>query len=205
MQLHRTTGQPDWATVPAGQRNVWQRLAARSKGIVTPGNALTIGGLGLVLFGLFALNDRHFWISLAAVLLGRICDLADGIVAQATGTKSPLGESLDATADKLTILGIVYVFWQTQLVPGWVLLTILEPQALVSGISLGLHYGHQVLHPSRLGKYNTAVVWAILPGFVLAYALHMSHSWLMTTLRICAVITAAVELYIAYIYATQRD
>jgi len=205
MQLHRTTGKPDWADVPADKRNVWQRLAAASGGVATPSNAITVVGIAIVVYGLFALADKHYWLSLGAIVLGRIFDLADGIVANATGTKSPLGEIMDASADKLTVLGVVIAFWAAHLVPVWLLLVIVLPHFLISLLSVAAYFRQKPLHPSRFGKYNMAAIWVIAPGFVVCYGLHMSQGWLMTTLRVLAVANATAGLYIAYQYARGRD
>ncbi|HEX5797672.1 MAG TPA: hypothetical protein VFX86_04770 [Candidatus Saccharimonadales bacterium] len=40
MNLHRAGRVPDWEKVPEGRRNRWQKLAAKTKGVITPGNAV---------------------------------------------------------------------------------------------------------------------------------------------------------------------
>jgi len=51
MKLHHTNGRPDWEAVEPARRNYWQRIAVVTRAIVTPGNALSTLGLGLVLIG----------------------------------------------------------------------------------------------------------------------------------------------------------
>ena len=53
MDLHRTTGKPDWETVTPANRSSIQNIAATTNGILTPPNVITLLGLAIVLFGLY--------------------------------------------------------------------------------------------------------------------------------------------------------
>ena len=101
MQLHHSSGRPDWEATRPTERNSWQRLAARSHGWLAPANGLTLVGFGLVLGGSGYIFAHAYWWGLMLMLGGRLLDIADGWVAERTGTKSPLGEALDAGLDKV--------------------------------------------------------------------------------------------------------
>src|SRR5690349_11384075 len=101
MKLHHAGTKPDWDLVAASKRNSWQRLAKLSYGVMTPGNLLSFIGILLVGIGLAAINRQHIWKGLVLLAMGRLCDILDGSAAEYTGTKSPLGEAVDASLDKI--------------------------------------------------------------------------------------------------------
>lgn len=170
MNLHRAESQAEWQNLAATNRNSWQKLAAKTSGIVTPGNALTLIGLGLSLLGLVALLNENYWVGLAGLAIGRLFDIADGLAANYTGTKSPLGEILDAVADKL-ITGLALIALGVSGVVGWLMLAGLAlPHAIIAVASMLAYVKGRRLHPSRLGKLSMALAWVAIIGFVLAKA-----------------------------------
>jgi hypothetical protein len=52
MGLHRADKIPDWERVPETYHNSWQRIAKRTRGIITPGNIVSLAGGVLVGAGL---------------------------------------------------------------------------------------------------------------------------------------------------------
>jgi cardiolipin synthase len=170
MQLHRAKSQPEWASVAVAQQNQWQRLAAQTNGYLTPGNVITVLGLALCLAGLLLLLQPNYWAALVLVGVGRGFDLLDGWLAEATGTKSPLGEMMDATVDKIIGVAALFIFWIAAIAPGWVLLVLFLPQMVISVIATRAYYQQARLHPARLGKSSMALAWVCLLGFCLAKA-----------------------------------
>jgi cardiolipin synthase len=206
MNLHRTTGQPDWAGLNEDQVNPWQRLAARTKGIVTPPNIVTIVGLIIVITGLYATRYHHYWTGVIALLIGRLLDLVDGWLAQLTGTKSPLGELLDATVDKVGTFLTLGVLFVTGLAPRWLLLAILLPHLIISLIVLMARLDNRSLHPSRLGKISMAIAWVALFGFVAAAALPHAVTTIITPLvELTGSVSVITGLMAAYGYARERS
>lgn len=170
MNLHRSDTRPEWQAVSQYQRNVWQRVAASTAGIVTPGNILTLIGFSLALAGLGAILDERYWLGTIGLIVGRLLDIADGWAAEQTGTKSPLGESLDASIDKLITGGTIVVLGIAGLVSWWVLLGLLTPHLLITIVAtIAISRGKR-FHPSRTGKLSMALVWGGLVGFVVATA-----------------------------------
>jgi phosphatidylglycerophosphate synthase len=171
MQLHRVHKKPDWQDVPTTQRSNLQRVAVRTRAVITPGNLTTTVGFVLVIAGSILLAARHYWPSFLLLGVGRLCDLLDGWLADKTRTKSPLGELLDATADKLETLAATIAVFIAHIAPWWLLVSLLVPHAVISILS-GIAFKRDVrLHPSRTGKISMAVTWLCLAGFVVIQAL----------------------------------
>lgn len=168
--LHRSGKKPDWAKISRRRWSVWQRLAGGSGGILTPGNLITLGGFALVMVGLLLLVMETYWLGLVCVAAGRLCDLADGWLADRTKTKSPLGEMLDSTADKLETVTALAVLVVIQLLPVPAALLVLVPQLALGLLSFTRWHRGRRLHPSRLGKLSMAFAWSGLIIFILVAA-----------------------------------
>lgn len=98
---------------------------------------------------------------------GRICDLLDGIVAERTGTKSPIGGATDASFDKLGALAALLVLGTEQIVPWWAVALIGAQNTANSIIgAIGLHRRLKV-RPVQAGKLSTALEWAAFFWFIL--------------------------------------
>lgn len=190
MKLHRTLGRPDWEGIPPAERTVWQRIAARTSGVVTPGNLLTAIGIAAVVYGLWCLGDGRYWAGLGLVTFGRLLDLADGWAADQTLTKGPLGELLDASVDKLATLLTLITLGATGIAPWWAMAVLLVPQALAAAIA-GLQRARgKTLHPSRLGKLSMAGLWLALVLFIGAQAAG-GTGWLMFFAYTAAAVSTA--------------
>lgn len=172
--MHRTTGKADWEETGPAARNTFQRLAAATHGIVSPANIITVAGLGIVIYGLVLLLQDRYWPGLVLVAAGRLLDIADGIVAQATGTKSPLGEIFDATADKtgtlLTIITLVVAgitYW-------WIIVALILPQVIIPVVVLYRRQRGRRVHPTWQGKFSMAAAWIGIVGLLVMKALDKS-------------------------------
>ncbi len=194
MKLHQTTGLPDWATVNPTKRTRWQWIAARTNGFVTPANFVSLLGLALVIYGLFLITGQHFIAGLVFVCVGRLCDVIDGAIADRTGTKSPLGESVDASFDKIGALLTLIVFGAQENAPWWVIILIAVQNIVNVGLSVIGKHRKVAVHPSHTGKLSTAFEWAGFFCFLLAVA--ASSLWLWP-----AYILLAIALVLG-VYAT---
>lgn len=166
MQLHRASKKPDWEHVAPRHRNRWQRLAAATHGIVTPANLISLLGFLLVVAGLLLLLRHRLWEGALLVVAGRLADLADGFVAQRVRTKSPLGEAVDATIDKLGALLALGAFAIADLAPLWVLTAIALLNIVNTTVSLAARRHGTVIHPSAAGKQATAAQWMLLALYI---------------------------------------
>lgn len=186
MNLHRIVGKAEWTGVPEAKRNIWQKIAVRTHGIVTIGNLFSIVGLASVPYGLWLILGHASYLSGIGVLLaGRACDLLDGWLADRTHTKSPLGEKLDATFDKLSV-GVTIVALAAGQVISWVVLVILlTPHFVIAILALAAFLQGRQLHPSLEGKISMAIAWFCLLAFTALHSFHfMVSQW--TTVALTA-------------------
>lgn len=177
MKLHQSKKRPDWDTVALESRNRWQRLAARTRGVITPGNAISLVGLCLTLTGLYLIAKTGLGLGLVIVLIGRLADVLDGFVADRTGTKSQLGKMIDASIDKITALATLIILAIYGLMPLWAVLVI--GLQSIANIVLAL-IGRQRfkrMQPSRRGKIAVFGFWA-------AIVLFLAASWTGSTNRV---------------------
>ena len=116
----------------------------------------------LVGLGVGRLFADDVFIGIVVVALGRGCDMVDGYVAHATGTKSPLGEGIDAACDKAAIFIALVAFGLTGLVWWPVLVAVAMQNVANSLIGIIAARRHSPLHPSAVGKLATAWQWTSL-------------------------------------------
>jgi phosphatidylglycerophosphate synthase len=177
MQLHRAAGN-DWDAVAIAKQNNWQKLARRTNGLVSPGNFITVLGCLLVVTGLvLLLHHKSTWLAVILLMVGRLADLADGLVADWTGTKSPVGEAMDAIIDKIELALVVIVIWLLSLLPTAVFIVFAVHTVSNVVLSTFANYKTERLHPSRSGKLAAAGEWAVIALFVLHYGLSLYGFW----------------------------
>jgi phosphatidylglycerophosphate synthase len=160
--LHRQTGVPEWETIPREEWNEWQIRADATNGWDTPGNRESAKGIVATALGLACLTNSSVSVQAAGIGLigyGRYKDITDGRVAHETGTKSPKGEAVDATIDKIATAGAVAVAVTTESVP--------IPELSLIGIQQGANVilagiakrrGREI-HPGRGGKVGMFGLW----------------------------------------------
>ena len=204
MQLHRTTGKADWLAIPPPSHTIWQRLATRTHGIVTPGNAVTVAGFALVLIGLQQILNQHYLPGTVLLATGRICDILDGWLAEITRTKSPLGELLDAGIDKIITILAVVTFFAAHIAPAWALIALVIPHVLIVVIMFGWRIRKRALHPSLAGKLSMVGVWLSLLIYALAHIVDLPAPALAAT-QVIVIASTATGLYAAAQYTRGRD
>lgn len=171
MNLHRSDKVPDWEKVPAHERNVFQRTAAKTKGMMTPGNVISVTGLAITLSGLKDMHDGQYARGTVKIGVGRLCDMADGFAADKTGTKSSLGEAVDATIDKVVMVAGLLVLRKADIIPRETARQF-AVQNGVNTLATGLAKMRGVdLHPTENGKKTAWAQWMTLGGRSLGAAL----------------------------------
>jgi phosphatidylglycerophosphate synthase len=169
--MHKAGSKPDWETIKPGQRNIWQKWAAQSNGIATPGNTISVGGALIVLIGLFILSMDNILASIALISIGRAADVIDGYVADKTGTKSPLGEAVDVSTDKIIGFVTLVVLLLIYLMPV-VFIVIVGIQNIINTlIGLAARFQRIHIHPTREGKLAVAATWGSLVFYLLYQAI----------------------------------
>lgn len=204
MNLHRSSSRPDWESVDPSDRNLFQKIAAATGGFLTPANIVTIAGLGIVVYGLWCVLDQRYWEGLLLLTIGRLLDIADGVLADQTKTKSPLGELLDAVADKIGTFLTIFVLFVSNVTDWWIVLALILPQFLIPFVIVHKRRRGISVHPTKSGKISMAAAWVGIVGLLLVKALNEP---VLLTYGIYAVITASILLgfYAMWQYATGRD
>lgn len=160
--MHRSNKVADWHDIKGAERNIWQKLAFRSYGTLTPANFVSLAGGVLAFYGLILILNSETISGLLLLAIGRVADLLDGIIAEYTKTKSPLGELVDAVSDKLVIAFAVIVFAAVELVP-WPIVALIALQNIFNGLAVLIGRLRKIrIHPSKYGKYSTALGWVTL-------------------------------------------
>jgi phosphatidylglycerophosphate synthase len=177
MKLHRSGKKADWDAVAPEHRSFLQRMAAKTGGALTPGNSITILGAVFVGIGLYDIWHGHVGRGIVEIAIGRLADLLDGMIAESTQTKSPVGEALDAAFDKIVLFSVLAVFIAKDILPAAPAISILVLQATTAGISLIGKQRKRELHPSQAGKVATAVLWVGL--LLYGTAALASQEWLL--------------------------
>ena len=160
--MHRSKKVADWHDTKDAERNIWQKLASRSYGTLTPANFVSLIGGVLAFYGLILILNSETVSGLLFLTIGRVADLFDGIIAEYTKTKSPLGELVDAIADKLVIAFAIIIFAALELVP-WPIVALIALQNVFNGLAVIIGRLRKIrIHPSKYGKYSTALAWVTL-------------------------------------------
>jgi len=204
MNLHRTTGKPDWETIKPSKRNVFQKVAAATNSLVTPPNIITIIGLGIVIYGLIEILNQNYWVGIIALVFGRLLDVVDGALAEATHTKSPTGEIFDAAADKVGTLLTIVALFAANVASWWVIALLLIPQVIIPFVSFYKRRKGIQVHPTRQGKLSMAALWAAIAGLLLTKALG-DPAVLAAFTYVFIVIAVVLGFYALWQYATDRD
>lgn len=197
MQLHRSEQAADWLSVSPENRNNWQKVAARTHSVVTPGNVISIVGLLMAGAGFWLIVAEQYWAGLGLLFVGRLLDLADGLAADKTGTKCRLGERIDATTDKLLTVTALLLLPATGVMPWWAAMSLLVVHVIIAVVIVISNLQNRLTHSSVWGKYSMAATWSCLPLFILTAAL--SGNTICNVLSYAALAMALCLAVIAFI------
>lgn len=203
MNLHRAK-KADWEKVAPSKHNAFQKIAVATGGFLTPANLITVIGLGIVVYGLIVILQGWYLIGLLLLAGGRLLDVADGLVADITKTKSPLGELFDAVADKAGTILTVFVLIIAGIAPWWVIVALILPQLVISGIVFYKHHKRIRVHPTRQGKISMALVWVGVVGLVIAKEIGGFVALEIVTYSVI-LLSLALGSYATWQYATGRN
>lgn len=162
MNLHRTEKVPDWELIDPAARNHWQIIAAETNGFDTPGNRETLKGLVASLAGIWFLSKDKLSLAVGLLTYGRLQDIRDGAKAEATGTKSPLGEAFDATSDKIVMAAALPVLARKNILSKTEITGLSAQHGFASLATIYAKANARDIHPSKAGKLSTFGQWASL-------------------------------------------
>ncbi len=161
MKLHRVEGgHSDWQNQTPEKDNLFQSMARSTRGIITPGNIISLSGLILTINGIRDVSKGRTKKGLAKILIGRLFDIADGAAAEATRTKSPIGEKVDSGVDKM--LAFYGVYKLRNKLPDDLLASVFLYNSTSSLINLKAFFEDAEPHSSAEGKITTAMEWGLI-------------------------------------------
>lgn len=144
-------------------------------------------------------------VAFAVFGLAAITDSLDGPLARARGEVSPLGIFMDLTADKVLVAGVLVAMVEVQLLPTWIVATILIRELVIAGVRQFAASGSVVISARALGKAKTLTTLLGMAVLLLAFDAQTSGPmaslgigrlldaigyWLMVAATILAVVSA---------------
>ena len=145
---------------------------ARPPRIGSPANLLGIARIALtpVVIVLMLLGEPGFGLLAAVVFaVAAFTDYLDGLVARRRGEVSPLGVFMDLTADKVLVGGVLIAMVEVDLLPTWMVATIIVRELVIAGIRQAAAAADVVIAARPLGKAKTATTLAGMTILLLAF------------------------------------
>jgi len=133
-------------------------------------NCITLIRLILVppaLVTLFSNWPYHEFVAAGLVLFAWFTDFLDGVLARRTDTVSNLGIYLDAAADKIFVLSILFGLAQLALLPFWLPCIILFRDLLISALRSFASAEGVVLSARWWGKLKTTLTFPAIAGLII--------------------------------------
>jgi phosphatidylglycerophosphate synthase len=170
LKSHTSRQKADWNYVAPDDLNFWQNTASKTNGVIAPANFISLFGALLVVWGFFLASEK-LWVGIVLIAIGRVCDVADGLVADVTKTKSPMGEMIDATTDKLLAAAAFGFALFLNLMPLWALAVLFMHSLINTVVSIYAKYNHIIIHPNIEGKLAVALSWLIVVLYAIDFIL----------------------------------
>lgn len=129
----------------------------------------TISWIRIVVTGfivLFLYLEQNF-VALILFLFASISDYFDGYIARKTGQVTNLGKVLDQMSDKILITSVLVVFTEMGLVPGWLVVTMVFRDTLVSVVRIMASEVGRIVAANYFGKLKTVSQIVLVVGLFL--------------------------------------
>jgi cardiolipin synthase len=124
--------------------------------IITLPNALSVLRLVGVPIFLWAILSEHDAIALVTLMLSGVTDYLDGKIARRFGLVSRIGEMLDPLADRLYIATTLFGLAWRDIIPWWLVASLVAREVLLAGVLAWLRkYGQVGLPVHFVGKAAT--------------------------------------------------
>ena len=108
-------------------------------------------------------------LSVVIFFLAGMTDFLDGWVARARGEVSPLGVFMDLTADKVLVGGVLVAMVEVDLLPTWIVATILVRELVIGGVRQMAAAENVVIAAKPLGKAKTMTTLVGMGVLLIAY------------------------------------
>lgn len=150
-------------------------------------NRLSLMRIGSVpVITLLLVLDGFAWTGYAALFLfifAAITDFVDGHIARKYNLVTNFGKFIDPVADKLLVLSALVMLSWHQLLPAWLVVTVLFRELAVDGLRLVAVEQGRVIAAGKLGKIKTTVQMVLIIAHLVYYVhfplLHILAKWLM--------------------------
>lgn len=136
-------------------------------------NCITLARMLMVPFFMYLFSiGRVFW-AFILFALATISDLLDGTVARREGP-TRFGRFTDPLADKLIVCAALISLTRADggLIPGWMVMTIIAREFLVTGLRVVLAANGRIIASTKLGKAKTVSQMCIISLSLLLLSLH---------------------------------
>jgi CDP-diacylglycerol--glycerol-3-phosphate 3-phosphatidyltransferase len=108
-------------------------------------------------------------IACVVFVIAAFTDFLDGRLARARGEVSPLGVFMDLTADKVLVAGVLVAMVEADLLPTWIVATILIRELVIAGVRQMAASAQVVIAARALGKAKTLSTLAAMAVLLLAF------------------------------------
>jgi len=116
---------------------------------------------------LFSNWPYHAFVAAGLVLFAWFTDFLDGVLARRTDAVSNLGIYLDAAADKIFVLCVLFGLAQLALLPFWIPCTVLIRDLLVSAFRSFASVEGVILSARWWGKLKTTLTFPATAGLII--------------------------------------
>jgi cardiolipin synthase len=142
-----------------------------------------------------ALLHQERLLALGLFFLAAVSDFLDGLIAKHFGWQSVLGGVLDPAADKLLLATSFVVLAVMQLVPWWLMATVVARDLIIVGgaVAYRLWLGPVEARPSPLSKLNTLCQALFILCVIARQQFSQPDAWAIVTLGALTFLTTAVS------------
>jgi len=145
-------------------------------------NLLSIIRIGLVYPILNSVYLGEYLIGLIYFLAASLTDALDGFLARKMNWYTDLGKILDPVADKLLVIGTIFVLWINNFIPLYVFVILISRDVLIL-LGAAMHMSlvtNAAPSPNILGKFTTGIQIFYIAQLLIfeAFALNINLIWL---------------------------
>lgn len=133
-------------------------------------NLLSLLRLVLIVPFILWADQGRDWLALTALAIASITDYLDGKAARILNQHSKLGAMLDPSIDRLFIVASLYVLWQREIFPLWLVAILVGRDLLLLGVNIALkRAGAPLLSVNFVGKAATFNLLYAFPLLFLSF------------------------------------
>jgi len=165
-------------------------------------NLLSLLRIALVPPVVFYLLQHHYMPALILFVVAGVTDSLDGWLAKRFNWQSALGEILDPLADKLLLVSSYISFAWLELLPMWLVLSVILRDVIIvgGGLLYRFFFGAVVISPTYISKLNTLMQIVLIAVMLVSLAWLPVDDFIITAL-IWSVLFTTLASGIVYIFA----